>query len=64
MKILIVFDNFQKKSKFSFFLLFTAMCYDHGEDIKSDFLTSGKPKKQKKSQNNAYSILEMKVKND
>ena len=59
-----IFQIFKKKSKFSFFLLFTAMCYDHGEDIKSDFLTSGKPKKQKKSQNNAYSILEMKVKND
>ena len=48
------FSNFQKQSKFSFFLLFTAMCYDHGEDIKSYFLTSGKPKKQKQSQNNAY----------
>ena len=58
------FSNFQKKSKFSFFLLFTAMCYDHGEDIKSYFMTSRKPKKQKKSQNNAYKILELKVKND
>ena len=40
------------------------MCYDHDEDIKSYFLTSGKPKKQTKSQNNQYNILEMKVKND
>ena len=54
-KILIFFENlknfqiFKKiNTKFSFFLLFTVMCYDHGEDIKSDFLTSGKPKKQKK----------------
>ena len=49
---------------FDFLLLLTAMCYDHDEDIKSYFLTSAKPKKQKKSQNNAYIILEMKVKND
>ena len=41
------FQIFQKQSKFSFFLLFTAMCYDHGEDIKSYFLTSRKPKKTK-----------------
>ena len=40
------------------------MYYGHDEDIKSYFLTSGKPKKQKQSQNNAYSILKMKVKND
>jgi hypothetical protein len=31
------------------------MCYDHDEDIKSYFLTSQKPKKQEKGQNNAYS---------
>ena len=59
-----IFQIFKKKSKFSFFLLFTAMCYDHGEDIKSYFMTSRKPKKQNKSQNNAYNILEMKVKNN
>ena len=57
-------SNFPKKSKFSFFLLLIAMCYSHDEDIKSYFLTSGKPKKQTKSQNNAYNILEMKLKND
>ena len=50
------FSNIQKKSKFSFFLLSTA--------IKSYFLTLGKPNKQTKSQNNAYNILEMKLKND
>jgi DNA-directed RNA polymerase beta subunit len=61
---MIFFMNFQTKSKLSFFLLLTAMCYDHDEDIKSYFLTSGKPKKQKQSQNNAYNILEMKVKNN
>ena len=66
-KILIDFENFsnfQKNSKFSFFLLFTAMRYAHDEDLKRYYLTSGKPKKQKQSQNNAYSILELKVKND
>ena len=36
----------------------------HDEGIKSYLLTSGKPKKQKKSQNNAYNILEMKVNHD
>ena len=63
MKILIFFENlknliffenlknlkiFKKNSKFSFFLLFTAMCYHHSEDIKSYFLTSRKPKNKKK----------------
>ena len=42
----------------------TAMCYGNDEDIKSHFLTSGKPKKQKTSQNNEYNILEMKAKNN
>jgi hypothetical protein len=67
MKILIFFENFsnfQKYSKFAFVLLFTDMCYGHDEDIKSYFLTSRNPNKQKTSQNNAYKILEMKVKND
>ena len=55
----------EKKMKILFSLLLIAMCYRHDEDIKSyQFLTLGKPKKQKKSQNNAYNILEMKVKND
>ena len=61
MKILSFFENvknfqiFKKNQNFHFFLLFTAMCYDHDEDIKSYFLTSQKPKKQEKGQNNAYS---------
>ena len=42
------FKNFQRKTKFPIFLLFTDMCYGHDEDIKSHFLTSEKPKKQNK----------------
>ena len=38
------------------------MCYDHAEGIQSHFMTLRKPKKQKKSQNNEYNMLEMKVK--
>ena len=41
------FSNFQKKSKFSFFLLLTPMRYDHDENIKSYFLTSGNQKNKK-----------------
>ena len=59
-----IFQIFKKNQNFHFFLLLTAMCYGNDEDIKIYFLTSGKPKKQKTSQNNAYHILEMKVKND
>jgi hypothetical protein len=40
------------------------VCYGYTEGIKSPFLTLGKPKKHKTSQNNEYNILEMKVKND
>ena len=36
-----------KKNKIFIVFLFTYMCYGHDEDIKSHFLTQGKPKKTK-----------------
>ena len=56
---------FEKNQNFHFFLLLTAMCYDHDEDIKRYFMAfKREAKKTKKSQYNAYNILEMKVKNN